>query len=185
MAKKKSKIQKEIILRVILLALMIVIFLTIISILIALNASQKIEKDEEKRISNNVMATYEEIEENANTEEIEKLKGMNERNRIEYYISKFMSYAGNGEYEKAYNLLNREYRQKYFPTEASFAEYAKGTFTKMLDVKYTNFERNGNIYVSWVTLTDAINGKKDSGKEINFVVKENNYNDFELSFSKE
>ena len=109
---------------------------------------------------------------------------MTERNRIEYYITKFINYAMDGEYEKAYDLLNKDYRKTYFPTENDFKEYAQTTFTKMVNVEYTNFERNGEIYVSWLTLTDAINGKKDDGKEFNFVVEEKDFNDFELSFSK-
>ena len=173
--------KKDIIIRILLLALIILILLAVISILKLL---EKREETEEEIVDVKVMISADEIQENAESEEIEKLKKMTERNRIEYYITKFINYTEGGEYEKAYNLLNREYRNNYFPTKNEFEEYSKNTFTKMLNVEYTNFERNGNIYVSWVTLTDTINGNRDSGKEFNFVIKENNYNDFELSFSK-
>ena len=33
-----------------------------------------------------------------------------------------------------------------------------------------NFERNGEIYVLWITIADAINGSKESAKQINFVI---------------
>ena len=50
--------------------------------------------------------------------------------------------------------------------------------------KFFLLERNGDIYVVWISVGDAINGSKDSAKTINFVVKENDFNDYELSFSK-
>ena len=177
---KNSKVQKQ--LKILKVVIVIVIILIIVLISSLLKLRQKNKNEEIKNA--NVVLTQEEIQEDKTNNEIEKLKQMTERNRIEYYITKFINYAENGEYEKAYNLLNREYRKTYFPTESSFRDYAKVIFVKMISVEYTNFERNGDIYVSWVTLEDSINGTKDSRKEFNFVVKENGYNDFELSFSK-
>ena len=180
--KENSVNQKEIIMRILILILIVIIVLIVMSIIEMLNASTSIEEKNDDIVR--VSLTAEEIQENEDREELEKVKAMKERNRIEYYITKFINYAENGEYEEAYRLLNKEYKEKYFPTESDFREYAKETFTSMLDVKYTNLERNGDIYVSWVTLTDSINGTKDSGKEFNFVVKEKDFNDYELSFSK-
>ena len=106
---------------------------------------------------------------NEKNAEEERLKSMTERARIEYYVTKFMKLLEKEDYENAYALLNDDYKEK--------------NFSKMMDIDYTNFERSGDVYVIWMTITDAINGGPDSGKEINFVVKENGYNDFELSFS--
>mgnify|MGYP007038285492 CR=1 FL=1 len=52
----------------------------------------------------------------------------------------------------------------------------------MISMDYVNIERNGNVYVLWVTLSNPISGKK-SEKDLNFVVRENELNDFDLSFS--
>lgn len=120
----------------------------------------------------------------ANQSELEKIKTMSERTRIEYYVASFIKLIEEQEYEKAYNLLNKDYKKNYFNTKKEFEEYCKNTFSSMLDVQYDNFERNGEIYVLWLTLTDAISGTKGTGLEMNFVVKENSFNDYELSFSK-
>ena len=171
----KNKLLIVIIVIAIIFSIMIVIFNI-------LNNKSKIEIKEESR--SNVIVTSEKIEENKRNTELEKIKKMTERNRIEYYVKEFISYLTDEEYEEAYDLLNEDFRKDYFPTESDFRKYINGIFTKMVDVNFTNFERNGDIYVCWVTITDAINGTKDSGIEFNFVVQENDYNDFELSFSK-
>ena len=123
------------------------------------------------------------IAENQENSETERLKAMTERARIEYYVTKFMNYIESENYDEAYSLLNSDYKKNYFSTKKSFEDYAKTNFSKMMDINYTNFERTGDVYVIWLTVTDAINGAPNSGKEINFVVKENKYNNFELSFS--
>ena len=105
-----------------------------------------------------------------------RLKGMTERARIEYYVTKFMDYVEAEDYENAYDLLNNDYKNNYFQSRTKFEEYADKNFSKMMDIDYTNFERSGDVYVIWMTVTDAINGGPNSGKEFNFVVKENDYN---------
>lgn len=131
----------------------------------------------------NVAIDVEEISKSSEQDELKKLSEMTERNRIEYYISNFIRDVEEKNYEKAYSVLNKDFKKNYFPNKKDFVEYVKNKFTVMTDVQYTNFERNGQIYVSWLTITDAINGGKNFGEEMNFVVKENNFNDFELSFS--
>lgn len=120
---------------------------------------------------------------NQKNSETERLEAMTERARIEYYVTKFMNYIEAENYDEAYKLLNSDYKKNYFSTQKSFEDYVKTNFSKMMDIDYSNFERTGDVYVIWMTVTDAINGGPNSGKEINFVVKENEYNDFELSFS--
>ena len=53
-----------------------------------------------------------------------------------------------------------------------------------MSLEHTNLERNGEIYVAWVTVYDLMKSKSE-GIELNFVIKENELNDFELSFSAE
>ena len=52
----------------------------------------------------------------------------------------------------------------------------------MFSLEHTNFERNGDVYILWVTMSNPLGGK-DSGVEMNFVVQENDLNDFVMSFS--
>ena len=52
----------------------------------------------------------------------------------------------------------------------------------MFSVSHKNIERNGDIYILWVDIGDSLSSR--NGKtEYNFVIKENDLNDFELSFS--
>lgn len=105
-----------------------------------------------------------------------------ERDRMEYYVSEFISAVEDGEYEEAYNMLYDEFKENYFPTLASFEEYAKKTFPRMCILEHENIERNGDVYVLWVTMSSAL-ASKDYGVEINFVIQENDLNDFVMSFS--
>lgn len=105
-----------------------------------------------------------------------------ERDRMEYYVSEFISAVEDSEYEEAYNMLYDEFKENYFPTLASFEEYAKKTFPRMCILEHENIERNGDVYVLWVTMSSAL-ASKDYGVEINFVIQENDLNDFVMSFS--
>ena len=110
------------------------------------------------------------------------LSQMGERDRMEYYVSTFIDAVENGNYEEAYEMLYSDFRENYFPTLSSFEEYIKTKFPKMMSLDHSNIERNGDVYVLWVTLYDPL-ASKDAGKEINFVIQENDLNDFVMSFS--
>lgn len=114
---------------------------------------------------------------------IAKLQKLEERDRMEYYFGIFLDYIESGKYEKAYELLYSEFKENYFPTLEEFTEYVKATFPDMADISHENIERNGDVYVLWITITDSINGKPGEATQMNIVIRENDYNDFELSFS--
>lgn len=122
------------------------------------------------------------VKENVNTLELNRLKDMGERDRMEYYVSKFITSLGNKSYEYAYSLLYDEYKDNYFPTLEDFEKYVKTKLPSRLSVEYTNIERIGEIYVLWVTLKNPI-GTEQNEVEMNFIVKENALNDFVMSFS--
>lgn len=113
---------------------------------------------------------------------VNNLSGLGERDRMEYYVSSFIEDLEKKDYESAYEKLYEEFRKNYFPTLASFEEYAKTKFPRMFSLEHTNFERNGDVYILWVTMSNPL-GSKDSGIEMNFVVQENGLNDFVMSFS--
>lgn len=125
-----------------------------------------------------VAATQEKIR----TIEKRDLSGLGERDRMEYYVSTFMTEIENENYENAYGMLYEEFKTNYFPTLESFQTYAKTKFPQMVSLNHTNIERSGDIYVLWVELSSSLSSK-DSAIEMNFVVKENDLNDFVLSFS--
>ena len=116
---------------------------------------------------------------------IDKLVDMTERDRIEYYFSEFIRNIGNQNYSAAYSVLNDKFKQNYFETEEEFISYVKDFFPKETAVKYNNIERNGNTYVLWVSISNALSVDKIRAKEINVVIRENAVHDFEMSFSVE
>ena len=122
------------------------------------------------------------LEKEINDMEINTVASLNERDRIEYYVAKFVEAIEEKDYEKAYDMLYDDFKENYFPTLSSFEEYAESKFSKVLSLDHTNFERNGDYYILWITMSDPLSGK-NSGKDINFVVRENALNDFDLSFS--
>lgn len=185
MSKRRKKPLKKPNMSIVMIATVIIVaLLIVIAISNAISEGKKV-KYEGKLPSDIVVDSGRDanIVINENESEMSRLKEMTERARIEYYVTKFMDYIEEEDYESAYALLNNDYKNNYFSSRTKFEEYVKKNFSKMMDIDYTNFERSGNLYVIWMTVTDAINGGPNSGKEINFVVKENDYNDFELSFS--
>ena len=86
------------------------------------------------------------------------------------------------DYEKAYSMLYDDFKKNYFPNLSSFEEYAKNKLPKVVSFEHTNFERNGDYYILWITMSDPLSGK-GSERKMNFVVKENDLNDFVISFS--
>lgn len=111
-----------------------------------------------------------------------ELAGKGERDRMEHYVKSFLNAVENKEYEEAYNMLYEDFKNNYFPTLNDFEEYAQNTFPTLCSIEYTNIERNGDVYVLWITLSDSLAGK-ESAVEMNFVVQENDLNDFVLSFT--
>lgn len=122
------------------------------------------------------------IQEEINDIHVNELSKLGEDDRIEQYISRFMEKIDNEEYEAAYEMLYEDFKINYFPTLESFEKYAKEKFPKLMSLEHTNLERNGEIYVAWITVYDLMKSKSE-GVEMNFVIKENELNDFELSFS--
>ena len=108
---------------------------------------------------------------------------MEERDRMEYYFGKFLEKIENEEYEKAYGFLYQDFKNTYFPTLEDFTKYVQKTFSEMSDIEHENIERNGDVYVLWIRVGDVLNAKPNEKKPMNIVIKENDYNDFVMSFS--
>ena len=117
-----------------------------------------------------------------NEETLEKLKSMKERERMEYYFSEFMEYIENAKYQEAYDLLYPEFRDKYFKTLDDFKKYVNKTYPDFVSFSYNDIDRQGYIYVLTITVINPDVDKTEAKKSQRIVVKENNFNDFVLSF---
>lgn len=112
----------------------------------------------------------------------ERLKEMSEQKRVEYYASEFIKALEARNISYAYKLLNEDFQKNYFNSEEAFEQYIKKYFPKETSVKYKNMERLGDIYVLDVQIKDILSSDPNNF-DCYIVVKENDYNDFELSFS--
>lgn len=109
------------------------------------------------------------------------LSTLGERDRMEYYCGKYFKHIEKKEYEAAYNMLYTEFKQNYFPTIEEYEEYIDKTYPKYWALEYDDITRQGNIYVLRLKILDVL-GSKENEKIQRVVIKENNYNDFVLSF---
>lgn len=172
--------KKEINLMFIILAIVSII-LTIANFSFFYKNSKLIKETNDENKSDSDWVKQEDLtEEQKNQEILSKLKGMGERDRMEFYIGEYIEYVEQENYEKAYELLYPEFRNNYFKTIDDYKKYAKETYPSGIIMNYSNIERQGEYYVVFVDIID----EEDSSKKIsqNIVVKENNYNDFYLSF---
>ena len=125
------------------------------------------------------------VQEKVDSMELHALGAMEERDRIEYYLGEFIDALEKSKYEKAYNMLNEKFKQNYFPKLEDFQTYAKTKFPMMFSIEHTNIERNGNTYILWVSISNALSVDSTRIKDINVVIRENAVHDFEMSFSVE
>ena len=140
------------------------------------NAAQRREQEQqelEEKIKNE--------QEEAEKEELEKLKQMEERDRMEYYFSKFISYIKLDEYSKAYDLLYPEFKENYFKTEKDFINYAKKLYPKSVAFSYNDIQRQGYVYVLIIDVIDT-SKSTENRKSQRIVIKEDGFNNFVLSF---
>ena len=110
------------------------------------------------------------------------LSTLGERDRIEYYTGQYFKHLEKKEYESAYNLLYDEFKQNYFPTLDEYIAYIEKTYPKSWALQYEDITRQGEIYVLKLNILDLIQATDESKKEQRIVIREDNYNDYVLSF---
>lgn len=168
MRKKKSNMST-----IIAVASVVVVIAIIISISRPKTVDYKDMTEEELQIA---------VQNKIDNMKVNELASKGERERMEHYVKSFISAVEEKKYEDAYNMLYDDFKKNYFPTLSDFEKYAKSTFPSLCNIEYTNIERNGDVYVLWITLSDSL-ASKDSAIEMNFVVQENGLNDFVISFT--
>lgn len=163
----------------------ILIFIILVLILANLIVLLKMNNLDKQLIANSNQneETIQEIQSSKSEEEqeLEKLQAMTERDRMEYYFYKFISYIHSEDYSKAYDLLYPQFKENYFKTEEEFKNYAIKTYPQSVGFAYNDIDRQGSIYVLIITVIDT-NKKVGNEKSQRVVIQENNFNDFVLSF---
>ena len=135
--------------------------------------SENKEKKKEETETVEIPKTQEEI--------IKKLATLGERDRMEYYCGQYFKHLEKKEYEEAYKLLYPEFKEKYFPTLEEYEVYVQNFYPTKFALIYDDITRQGDIYVLKLKILDILGSKEDE-KAQRIVIKENNYNNFVVSF---
>lgn len=174
---KKSNKNKRKKALIIVIGIIFVIIVIIASVIVLIRQTNNTNPESAELV-------VDDMEQANNEAELQSLYNMTEQERITYYCAEFFKLVDKRNYEEAYNLLYDEYKENYFPTEASFSQYMREYFPEDFSLSYTNFERLGDIYVLWVSVSDTLNGSLGHNFDMNVVIKENDFNDYVLSFSR-
>lgn len=184
--KKEIKRRNQKILLIILITIILIWTIINISTIFKLMEMAKKLKDRTTENTTNTTVeenklTKEEIEQNTNELEIADLKDKDERTRIQQYCGKFLKYIENKEYDKAYELLYPDFKNNYFKTVEDFKKYAEEKFPQtLIAVEYNNIERQGQYYILFTTIKTPLN--VDYSMDQKFILIENGFNDFKISF---
>ena len=124
----------------------------------------------------------EEAKEQTAEERLLELKSMSEVERIHQYFSEYVRCIDLKDYKTAYSYLYPEFKENYFPTFEEYEEYAKKEYPEFMGIQYEDIERQGNYYILTVYIYDAIAEHIDVYVVQKFVIYENNFGEFVLSF---
>ena len=133
----------------------------------------------------------------------EEGKQMSEQDRMRRYAIEFIDNLDNEEFDVAYGKLSEDFKKTYFPTQNEFEQYVRERIgTGELTINFRNIERlgnekTGNLYVLWVDVYDVLGNeyvqnleenmteeeKEDDSGNMNIVILEKDFNNYELSFS--
>lgn len=178
---KKSNNKKNLYIVISIVAIMITL---LIIILVVVTNKKKTES------SNYALNGNREYDEEMTPEE--EIKTLSESSRMKRYVGIFFDNIENKDYQSAYNILNQEFKDTYFPTLNEFKEYANKYFDmNTVAITYDNIERlgnnkTGNMYVLWLKIGNIYQPKLAEDEEMfttNFVIIEKNIGDYEMSFS--
>lgn len=112
---------------------------------------------------------------------IQKYNSSNENQKVALNIEKFITAINSKDYKYAYNCLAGSFKNNYFKTEAEFENYARANFYENNTVTYNNFEKQGDLFIYSVTITDA---KTENKKQKTFIMELREGTEFVMSFDR-
>ena len=183
MSLKKSK--KSIIPWIIVLLILLCLNISYVINNILSEPKSKYEVNENTNTNTNTNTDTTQKTASADEAYMSRLKKMGERDRMEHYFGKYITYIEKKQYENAYDLLYPEFKNRYFKTFDEYKTYIQEKYpTGMISVNYNNIERQGDYYVLFLEIVDLSNSSKNDEKKITqkAVVYEKDYDDFVLSF---
>ena len=113
---------------------------------------------------------------------VESYNNSNEAEKVQYDIQLWFYAINDGDYAYAYNKLDQTYRNNNFHTQVDFENYMKTTFYAYNKLGYTSYEKNGDLYIYKMVITNSEDSTQTIEKQ--FVVKLLEGTDFVMSFEK-
>ena len=108
--------------------------------------------------------------------------------KAELSLNRFFESINNKDYEKAYNYLNKTFRDKEFGSVEEFKKYAQENWFDVNSFTFQNIEIDSNgTYSVYGTINDyADEGSFNAGyvNKTFYIKLGNNYNQFQVSFGK-
>ena len=115
---------------------------------------------------------------------IEKYNSVEENEKVLLNIQKIFLAINSGDYNYVYNKLDNTFKSNNFPTLSQFEEYAKQNFYANNKVSYGKYQKNGEVYVYNIQISDADNLQQAIIRKT-FVMQLKEGTDFVMSFSVE
>ncbi len=84
---------------------------------------------------------------------------------IENKIAEYIKYCNQKEYEKAYNLISENAREKIYPTLQDFKTYVDYVFDTPKVYTIQNYSNRGNVYIYRIRIFDDILATGMNGQE--------------------
>ena len=113
---------------------------------------------------------------------VEQYNSSTDEKKVQFNIQKFFDAINDGDYAYTYNKLDQTYRNNNFPTQVDFENYMKTTFYAYNKLGYTSYEKNGDLYIYKMVITNREESTQTIEKQ--FVVKLLEGTDFVMSFEK-
>lgn len=102
--------------------------------------------------------------------------------KVQYNLQLWFSTINDGDYSYAYSKLDQTYKNNNFPTQTDFENYMKTNFYAQNKLGYTSYEKNGDLYIYKMVITNGENSSQTIEKQ--FVVKLLDGTNFVMSFEK-
>ena len=102
--------------------------------------------------------------------------------KVQYNLQLWFSAINDGDYSYAYSKLDQTYKNNNFPTQTDFENYMKTNFYAQNKLGYTSYEKNGDLYIYKMVITNGENSSQTIEKQ--FVVKLLDGTNFVMSFEK-
>lgn len=154
----------------------IISILIIIAIILVLCINILKNKPSPSQNENAVAFSEEELDQTRD----EVVGAKTETSRIKTYIGQYFSYLEEKDYQKAYNMLFDNFKNNYFKRLEQFEQYVENKYPDNIVLNYTNIDREGYIYIATVEVIDGLDISNSFEQRI--VVRENDVNDFNISF---